>query len=271
MNHDIVAVTATADPRRLHRWAAHLHESEPAPIVAVGQVYTGHWQLPSPSLLDLHTAYLGVVPAFIRGVELAYQLHPGAAAIACLHDDCLIQEPRWATQVLNYFATHSQCVLLGFGGAAQLGEDQVDGVPYRPELLVRKDFMSNMQDAEAHGRRVITPRQVAVLDGFSLIVRREYTRLLWGQLKHLRLTHHAYDAAAGAIVAQAGLEVHLLPLACHHLGGQTAVGDADYQTWARAQTPKGDQGFWEDAHARVFQAFHQLLPIVVPQPDGGAQ
>src|SRR5258707_45591 len=61
----------------------------------------------------------------------------------------------------------------GFGGAFQLGENDVYRVPYKLEHLARVHYMSNQTDAETHGERFTGECNVATLDGFALIVRRE--------------------------------------------------------------------------------------------------
>lgn len=243
--------------------------------------------------------YLGSVPAFAKGVQAA--LFGGAQVIACLHDDVRIDESGWDAKVLEYFDRHPQCGLLGFGGAVGLGSDDIYQTPYDPMQLARQGFRSNMQDAEAHGKRTTQSQRVACLDGFCQIGRVEFwqgryasgtpkdfehlgriahdlvrrrrqkdlisTRLARGNL-FARMTedgvrHHFYDGMLGCFAARLGWEVHLLPLACHHAGGLTAVGDAGYIEWAKTQDPQGDQGFWEQAHKIGYEEFRDVLPIRV--------
>ena len=59
-------------------------------------------------------------------------------------------------------------------GVIEHGADGLYEQDYRPELLARIGFRSNMVDAEAHGRRSLVPERVACLDGFSLILRRAF-------------------------------------------------------------------------------------------------
>lgn len=272
----MVVVTATSSAERWNRFYDENIRWELGPMELVTV-----WQREEPERASAYMGsfvsvptYLGVVPAFAVGCRLALSLHPKAEVFACLHDDCLMDGGSWTHQVLEYFQRHPRCGLLGFGGAAQLGEEQFWQQEYRPHLLVRKRFMSNMYGAEAHGQRVTTPRPVAVLDGFSLVFRRSflewsgYTK--WERLQRQGFIHHAYDAAMGIFAAIGGWEVHLLPLPCRHLGGQTAVGEGAYQDWARTQHPEGDAGFWEQAHRLTYgmaREYHVPMPIVVPQPE----
>ena len=266
-----VILTATTQADRWCLWESRLgYAVRSAPLVTVYQTVS----LPYDPLrvrdgiVLQHPEYLGVVPAFAAAARATQALYPQAELYACLHDDCLLEDPNWLTQVEAYFDAHPRCSLLGFGGAWGLGEDDIRTADYRPDLLVRKGFMSNMRDAEAHGVRVTTPRQIAVLDGFSLIGRAGFMLHVWELLAKAGLVHHAYDAAFGALAAQYNLEVHLLPIPCHHLGGQTAVGDPGYHEWARGQAQYGDQGFWQQAHRIVYDRWGKALPVRVEQPEG---
>jgi hypothetical protein len=222
-------------------------------------------------------AYLGVVPAFAIGVQAA--LDDGAEIIACFHDDLEILDPTWAEQVLAHFDTHPRCGLAGFGGALGLGSDDIYKTPYNPMQLARQGFRSNMRDAEAHGIRSTVAERVACLDGFSQIGRREFWQAytpdddvliiprrqgnLFGRMQSWGIRHHWYDGALGAFATRLGWETWYLPVACHHFGGRTAVGDAGYAEWARTQVDGGDAGFWEAAHKIGYSNFRDVLPLRV--------
>lgn len=280
----LVVVTASADVLRLERFAdvLRLNAYNTPPVVAVlqkDQRPARVWR----GIVARCNDYIGVVPAFAKGVELALMAYPHAEVIACLHDDCLVQEKDWDRKVLEHFDGHRACGLAGFGGAWGLGDEQAGQGEYRPTWLVRRGFMSNMQDAEVHGTRCTEARRIAVLDGFSLIFRAAFLarnratgqRLYTGQtlfhtLQDWGVVHHAYDAAMGAFARQLGWETWLLPFTCQHLGGQTAVGDAQYAEWAKTQTvdARGDQRFWEEAHGIIWTKLGHLLPFDVDRPNG---
>lgn len=261
----------------------------------------GHTQL---STYVTHGQILGVVPAFALGVARA--LEDGADVIACLHDDLEINENGWDQDVREAFE-NPRVGLVGFGGARGLGSDDIYRTPYNPMQLARQDFVSNMRHAEAHGRRGLVPERVACLDGFSQIGRREfwegysYARALadfggvdgsgtnpvyikgnlseqeWEQnlferMEALGMVHHAYDACLGAFAARLGWEVWMLPVACHHFGGRTAVADNRYTDWARerfavtdwkGQHVEGDAACWTEAHRITYDQFRDVLPIRV--------
>ena len=241
------------------------------------------WSWRASGQILFHVVYdvMGTVPAFARGLRAA--LEGDADIIACLHDDLHIEQPGWDHMVLEHFDSHPACGLLGFGGALGLGDADIYQKPYEPHQLARKDFISNMRDAEAHGRRVTEPTRVSCLDGFSLVGRREFWEgwqlkqalshdyverkkdqgNLFEQFQALGLIHHCYDSLLGCFAKRLGWEVWMLPVKVHHFGGRTAVSDQDYHAWAKTQDPNGDSGFWEAAHRIGYQEFRDCLPLSV--------
>jgi hypothetical protein len=84
---------------------------------------------------------------------------------------------------------------------------------------------------------------------------------LFEQFRELGITHHCYDSLCGCYAKRLGWEVWMLPIACHHFGGRTAVSDQDYHAWAQTQDPNGDSGFWEAAHRIGYEEFRDCLPL----------
>lgn len=291
----LAIVTATLDVGRalecISSWQTPDHTVD---LIVVDQGQVGVPEYPGPVHQILTHKIKGVVPAFAEGVQAA--LETDAEIIACLHDDLLIEDPEWAQKVLEWFDASPHCGLLGFGGGTGLAAGDIYQTPYNPMQLARQDFVSNMRDAESHGRRARSggghrwpylPERVACLDGFSQIGRREYwegqergrtwtgeqgrPENLFETMQHWGLIHHAYDAALGAFAARLGWEVWMLPIACHHYGGRTAVADTRYHEWANryaASTERGgviegtgDQVFWERSHRIVYEQFRDVLPI----------
>ena len=203
----------------------------------------------------------GVVPAYLRGIEVAKGL--GADVVACFHDDLGILESGWDYRVRQLFEDYPECLLAGFSGARGAGRGDIYREPYDPYQLARQDFFSNMRDAEAHGRRVTEVRRMACCDGFSLIGRVDFMLRSFRRLSQLGVVHHAYDTALGAFCRREGGEAWFLPVACHHEGGQTAVGDPRYEEWARRLHPEGDRRIWLDAHAALYEELRGVLPFEV--------
>jgi hypothetical protein len=288
----LAIVTATLDGKRCHdtaaMWIATATQPHRLYVVLQGQ-RAADWTPYSPGLSGWQikglrrAEILGVVPAFALGVQKA--LEDGADVIACLHDDLEITGFGWDLQVERWFEDHPKCGLLGFGGGTGLGDADIYQTPYNPMQLARKQFGSNMRDAEAHGERWTEPRRVACLDGFSQIGRAEFwaglspggflykgdrdrwfgTDNLFARLRTAGVIHHMYDGALGAFAAKYGWETWFLPIACHHHGGLTAVGDPRYAEWAKTQHPDGDAGFWQQSHRAVYEMFRGVLPIRVTE------
>lgn len=217
--------------------------------------------------------YLGTVPAFRAGVDFALD-HTEAEIIFCLHDDLEMLDPDWIGKTVRHFERTPACGLAGYGGAIGLGSDQIYKVPYDPMQLARVGFRSNLVDAEVHGLRSLLSERVACLDGFSQIGRRAFWQgygrgpgsISENPLQYLEghgFVHHFYDGALGCLAARVGWETWYLPVRCKHYGGQTAVGDRGYQAWAKTQILQGDQGFWQQSHARGYELFIDVLPLRV--------
>lgn len=304
----LAVVTATLDyPRAkpcIKSWWEHAADGMPIYIVGQGGFPAG-WKELAPQLTVFGSEeILGVVPAFAIGVERA--LKDGAGIIACFHDDLEITEQGWDEIVVNLFKACPRAGLCGFGGAKGLGRDDLYQTPYDPMQLARIGFRSNMRDAEAHGVRSQVAEPVACLDGFSQIGLREFWKgvpynleqgddpsmthqfgNLFALLQEWGVVHHFYDGMLGCFAKRLRYQVWYLPIACHHHGGRTAVGDPRYQQWANthratfvdmpagvyqpgqtfttdAGTPhivEGDQLFWHQAHKIGYDHFRDVLPL----------
>lgn len=204
--------------------------------------------------------HYGVVPAFAEGVAKAFA--EGAEAVVCLHDDVRIDQPDWDGCVQE--ALDGGVKFAGFGGATHLGSADLYQTPYDPMQLARGGFVSNMQDAEAHGRRCREGVRCVVFDGFCQIGTKDWFEDAWVFLGKSGIQHHWYDGALGCLAARAGVQPGwLIPVTCHHFGGRTAVGSQEYQAWARMQEPDGDQGFWLQSHRWGYEEFQDILPLRV--------
>jgi GT2 family glycosyltransferase len=177
--------------------------------------------------------------------------------IAFFHSDLEILEP-WAERVLQQFESENVAVV-GFGGALQLGVDDIYKTPYELTQLRRVDYVSNTIDAETHGRRSEKPHDVATLDGFSLIVRRELLDRLNGW--DLRFKFHNYDNWLCMMAKKLGYKTRMLPVKCHHHGGQTSTGPAASDLWRSQGT--SDQEIHTESHKLLYELGRGVLPIKV--------
>lgn len=218
----------------------------------------------------LSPEYLGTVPAFRLGVDYALE-QTDADIIACFHDDVEILDPEWIPKVIRLFERHPDCGLAGFGGAIGLGTDELYKCEYSPMQLARIGFRSNLVDAEVHGIRSLLSEQVAVLDGFSQIGRREFFEGYrrsgreddppWTYLADQGFRHHFQDGGLACLAKRYGWTTWYLPISCRHYGGRTAVADEGYRKWAESVIPGGDQSFWQHSHKIAAQLFSDVLPI----------
>jgi hypothetical protein len=203
---------------------------------------------------------MGVVPAFAQGVAKAFE--HGAEAVLAIHDDVLIEEEGWDLRVLEQLDRGVR--YMGFGGATSLGAADIYRTPYDPMQLARGGFVSNMRDAEAHGRRSEHEVCCVVFDGFATVGTADWFAPAWEWLGKSGIIHHAYDAALGAYAARAGVQPGvMIPIRVHHYGGRSAVGSVAYQEWANRQVNGGDAIFWQQSHRTVWEAFQDVLPLTV--------
>lgn len=277
----LAVVTVTVDAARAfacfqswvakaaYHWPTYIIEQTLPDVPIAPRVVTRNViELFAPDVHLFNQDNVGVVAAFAKGVQCATA--DGAHLIVCLHDDVFIQQVGWDDYVwgnahwlsTGRLATGHRSFFGGFGGGTGLGSDTLYKAPYNPMQLARQGFVSNLADAEAHGTRRYAPVKCVCFDGFCQIGTADWFPQAWTELVRLGLVHHFYDGALGCLARRAGLpHGWMLPIQCQHLGGQTAVGSAAYQAWAKTQRAEGDQGFWTESHRIGYEAFKDVLPL----------
>lgn len=194
--------------------------------------------------------------------------HTTAPVIAFLHSDLEIFEPGWDERVLREFDDPAVGVV-GFGGALQLGEDDIYKTPYRLTQLRRIYYRSNTRDAETHGERFTGECDVATLDGFALVVRREVldrwvhryqcaTPSDWPGWPFERYPFHNYDNALCIQAHKQRLRVRLVGIDCQHHGGATSTSAAGQQHWESLGTT--DAAIHEQSHRYLYEDGRGILP-----------
>lgn len=141
--------------------------------------------------------------------------------LAMIHDDVVIHERGWDERVLRQFADPSVGVV-GFGGALGHGVPHLYDVPYHLPNLARQQFMSNMVDAEKHGARFLGERDVAILDGFALFVRRSIIDQWGGWPTQGKVGYFMYAENLCCEARRQGFRIRLVGVACDHLGGKSS-------------------------------------------------
>lgn len=198
----------------------------------------------------------GMLPAYQRGFELSDHWD----IIAYLHDDLIIHDPFWHEKVLKEFED-PDVGLVGFGGATGHGDPQMYRIPYTYQQLARHNFLSNMRDAENHGKRFVGSCDVAVLDGFALAVRREVLEKAGGWPLNSPIGYVCYDYWLCCMVRRLGYRIRLVGVACDHLGGRTFV------KLGVGKDPKHWQQYL-DSHRYIYDEFKDVLPYRVYDDRG---
>lgn len=194
----------------------------------------------------------GMLPAFQYGFE-----NTSSEILAYFHDDLLLDSMLWPERVLFEFEDPTVGVV-GFGGATGHGDPAMYRKPYDYRQLARNNFMSNMKDAEAHGKRFTEECDVAVLDGFALIVRRELLEKAGGWPLKTPIGYICYDYWLCCMARRLGYRIRLVGVPCTHLGGQTFVKlgiGKDPKHWKQ----------YEDSHRYIYDEFKDVLPYEVPR------
>lgn len=178
-----------------------------------------------------------------------------ADILAYFHDDLIIHDSNWTERVFAEFED-PRVGLVGFGGALGHGSPELYKVPYDYHQLGRSQFLSNMDDAEVHGKRFTGSTDVAVLDGFALIFRRSVLEEIGGWHPETPAQYIAYDYAACCRVRRAGYRIRVVGVSVSHLGGRTFV---------KLGLGKGPENWTQffAAHEYIYNEFRDVLPFSV--------
>jgi Glycosyltransferase like family len=168
--------------------------------------------------------------------------------IAYIHDDVMITEKGWDERVLAEFDDPTVGVV-GFGGALGHGTPNLYEVPYHLPNLARQGFMSNMKDAERHGARFTGARDVAVLDGFALFIRRTVLDRWGGWPRDVPVGYFMYAETLCCEARRQGYHIRLVGVECEHLGGKSSGTPLPYS--------------YEDEHWYFYEHNRDVMPFRV--------
>lgn len=185
-----------------------------------------------------------VLEAFDRIYKTS--LHP---IIGYVHDDVMIYEKDWDVRVLKEFEDPTVGVV-GFGGALGHGTPDLYTSPYRLPNLARQNFMSNMRSAETHGARFTGERDVAILDGFALFVRRPILDKTHGWPIYEPLGYWLYSEWVCCQARRQGYRIRLVGVDCEHLGGKSSAHIPTSPTY-------------DEAHKYLYDTNRDVLPFRV--------
>lgn len=191
----------------------------------------------------------GVVGSY----QSIYKDTPETDILCYLHDDLICRENGWDERVRIEF-DDSKVAIVGFGGAVRHGTEDLYKSPYTVQQLRRGQYLSNVDDAEIHGQRFAGSCRVAVLDGFSLCIRRRFLDRIggWNLLIQNSIDFFCYDYAICALARRLGYHIRIVGVRCHHIGGQTSVAmNVDRQAE------------YDRSHRWFYEEFKDVMPASV--------
>jgi hypothetical protein len=189
---------------------------------------------------------LDVVPAFQEGLELTHE-----PILGYVHDDVEIYEVGWDIRVLREFVDET-VGLVGFAGAVGHGTPDLYTSPYHLPNLARQQFLSNLRSAEKHGARFVGQRDVAVLDGLALFVRRSVLEKAGGWPVDRPYGYWLYSEWLCCETRRQGYRIRLVGVDCEHLGGKSSGHIAAVPSY-------------EEAHRYLWDENRDMLPYRVKE------
>lgn len=191
---------------------------------------------------------IGVMPALNQAYEVCKKT---SDFIFYTHNDVLIHEKNWDDKLIRVLSSLPDCGVAGFYGAKAIGHPNIYKIPYQQSQLARFENVSacHRMDAAIHGFRPPhgETEPVAVMDGFSLIVRTELLDKIGGFDRQYP-PHHNYDNDICLESINAGYKNYVIAMDAEHLGGRTDVGE----DWAKP-FGKSKQQIHTDAHPVMYE------------------
>jgi GT2 family glycosyltransferase len=170
--------------------------------------------------------------------------------IAYLHDDLVIYEHGWDQRVLREFDDPT-VGLVGFAGGKGHFLPQAYMMHFHIPNMIRRNFMSNLRDAEKHGTRFTGECDAAVLDGIALFVRRSVLDAWGGWPLDKPVGYFLYSENLCCEVRRQGLRIRLVGVDADHLGGKSSGTPLPYR--------------YEEEHRYLWEHGRDVLPYMVPE------
>lgn len=235
------------------------------PATYDAQDAVANWQLMASHPLDItvDATVEGEGAGYLQKVQKFY-LAEHADVLGYLHSDLTIHEQGWDNLVLKEFE-NEQVGIVSFCGAKRHGSPDIYKVLYDYRQLARYDFISNLTDATTHGRRVLEATDVAVVDSFSLFIRRNFLSRCGGWPVDDYPPSHCSDYWACLMAHRLGYTVRYVPVACTHTsGGVRGNGAFDYAEWIAGTRWDSDEECHRIGHELLYDQFRDVLPVVIP-------
>jgi len=181
--------------------------------------------------------------------------------ILLMHNDVLILEKDWDLKVKKAFRNNAKAGIIGCYGSKGIGTSNIYQTPYEMNQLARNGNVSgSSMDRSVHGFRPLSNKfeNVAVFDGFALIVKKVLLDKIEGLDKKILKIHHFYDMYICVESLKNGYENIVIPLDFFHKGGASDVS----QDWTKG-TGKTKQEIHSEAHPLFYEYGKGILPIMI--------
>lgn len=213
---------------------------------------------------------VGVMPALNQAYDVAKRY---SDFIFYTHNDVMIYEKGWDEKLVRILSEQQNIGVAGFYGAKGIGTPGIYQSPYQQSQMIRIENVSNCHRMDpVHGYRPIRGGQeveeVAVMDGFSLIVNVELLNKLGGFDRRYPI-HHMYDNDICLESLDKGYRNIVIAMDALHYGGRTDVGE----DWTK-NIGMSKQEVHTAAHPVFYEKWHQAhkeagnhkiaMPVRVP-------
>lgn len=149
--------------------------------------------------------------------EQAFKIAKGEI-IAYFHSDFFVYEKGWDRRVIAEFKDQ-QLGLVGFIGSNEIDNWSGRGLGTMSNFQGRKVKEWEGSKAEIHGKKITDLQPGAVVDGCSMIFRRQCLFKI-GFVEDFPI-HHFYDRLFSCQVLESGYRVGVMGIECDHISGQT--------------------------------------------------
>jgi len=168
-------------------------------------------------------------PGLIKNNQFAYE-NTDSDIIIYLHADTFIYEKNWNRRIEKYFEEIPNLGMAGLFGAQGCGKD--GGRVQKVESFRFQAGLSNMVEAEIHGRRLHEPyRACAIYDSFGMMCSRKMLNATKGFDMNYKY-HHYYDRDLPLESLRHGFKNIVVNIYCHHVGN-IAASTPLYQEWQK--------------------------------------
>ena len=167
------------------------------------------------------------------------------------HDDIVVYHKGWDQRVFSQF-NDPRVGVVGWAGAVGHGHPSLYKATYHLPNLARQTFLSNMRSWKTHGSQFTGERDVAVLDGCVLFVRRSLLDKLSGWTQAQPYGYWLYSEWLCCAARRLGYRIRLVGIEFEHLGGKSSGHIAVSPSY-------------DEAHRLLWESSRDVLPYRVPE------